>query len=98
MWQESFKNELTKNADLISKSLFKKMDSYDQEKIVGARDTISKAVSDTKIPRNVREKMIEAAFDSLKNMSWVFVNANSRDGATLDVPATSSKPKKKYVL
>jgi hypothetical protein len=100
MWQHSFNEEITKNADLISKTLFKKMDNYDQKRIVGARDTISQATAPgSTIPQNVREKMVEAAFDSLKGMSWSFVRAGTGvDSSAVPMEASSPKPKKKYVL
>ena len=77
---DGFNEELEKQADMISKELFSNLPRYQQEKLVAARDTISEATKkDTKIPESVREKMIEGAFESLKNTSYGMVNALRKD-------------------
>ena len=101
MWYESFKNEIEKNADLINKNLFNKLNPYTQERIISVRDALALATSDkTKLPTNIREKIIEGAIEELKRTSWDLAQvgkAGKKDKIT-EGPVEVSKPKKKYVL
>ena len=91
-----FNDEMEKQADLISKELFNRLDEYKQEKLVGIRDTIAEATKKgTKIQRSVREKMIEAAADDLKSMAWGL----TRTSKDQDMPQEAKPaPKKKLTL
>lgn len=102
MWNKSFTEEIVKHADLISKSLFSRLGEYDQKRVIEVRDTIAAATDpNSKLPIHIKERMIEAAVDSLKNMSYAMANVNNKrvlEDALAPSSSMSKIPKKKYVL
>lgn len=74
---KGFEVGFEKVADLISPEVYKKLSDYDKKKLVGVRDALSMATKPGKeLSQDVRQKVIEGAADTMKNMSWSLSNAS----------------------
>ena len=93
-----FRSEMEKIADLIPKDVFGKLGDYDKEKMINARDAIGEATKkDSKLSGEIRSKIIEGVFDSLKNMSYtlgnISNNVNKLESPKCDSVSSISKKK-----
>lgn len=95
---QGFYTELEKVADLVSKQTFERMSDYGKQKMVDARDAISEAAKKkSKLSRDVRARIIESAFDNLKNISYEIAGNGENGGPEVaqSCPSDSGKDKKK---
>lgn len=70
-YNAGYLDELEKLADLIPKQVYKDLPDYEKRRLVEAKETIIEATKKTtKLPVNIREKMIESAIESIKGVSY----------------------------
>jgi len=76
-----FRDEIEKIADLIPPAVFSKLDDYDKNSLVEARDAITLATDKkSKLSTAVRASVIEAALDKVKNRSHSLANSVQSKG------------------
>ena len=93
-----FNDEMEKCADFISPQTFKKLSDYDKQRLADSRDAIAHATNPkNKMAHRIREKMVEAAFESAKSVSYDLARTANKDDDNTRAQPVESEPKKKKI-